>query len=173
MNIDPLSQLPPWDEKEINKYNRPEKGDEWKVREERAAAKALYHQWREIYHMVYTYTDTMMEEETSGDAEAELEESHQECTQRLVYENLFIIAPKIIGATSVNSYVLKMENAAIIRMNVIQMMEQVGFAALMGWADEQHKAVIAEAVDAFKSLFRDWVATFRKDDYEDEWGLFI
>jgi hypothetical protein len=161
MNIDPLSLLPPWDDKEIEKYNPTEKGEEWKVREERSAAKALYNQWREIYHLVYTYTDTMIEEKPA-DAQGEMEESHQECTQRLVYENLFIVAPKILGAASVNSYVLKMENAAIIRTNIIQMMEQLGFAALMGWAMNSTKPLLPKPLKHSKHAFATGLPLFVK-----------
>jgi hypothetical protein len=65
-----------------------------------------------------------------------------------------------------------MENAAIIRTNCRQMMEQVGFAVLMGWAEKEHKTVINQTLDNFKLTFKTWVATFEKDEFEDEWGLF-
>jgi hypothetical protein len=52
------------------------------------------------------------------------------------------------------------------------MMEQVGFAVLMDMADETHKKVIEESLNEFQNFFREWVATFKKDEYEDEWGLF-
>jgi len=25
----------------------------------------------------------------------------------------------------------------------------------------------------FRELYKAWIGTFRKDDYEDEWGLFL
>ncbi|MFW1545171.1 hypothetical protein ACEWAO_23770, partial [Vibrio parahaemolyticus] len=81
--------------------------------------------------------------------------------------NVMIVAPKIIGAISMDLYVLKMENAATIRINCKQMMEQIGFAVLMGWADDSHKKVIEEALFKFKELFRQWVSTFHKDGFED------
>ena len=62
--------------------------------------------------------------------------------------------------------------AAIVRKNCIEMMDQVGFAALSGIGDEAYKKVIEEAMNEFMELFKNWVATFQKDDYEDEWGLF-
>jgi len=83
-----------------------------------------------------------------------------------------IVAPKIMGAVGCDLYILKMENATIIRTNCRQMMEQVGFAVLMDMADETHKKVIEESLNEFQNFFREWVATFKKDEYEDEWGLF-
>jgi hypothetical protein len=53
------------------------------------------------------------------------------------------------------------------------MMVQISFAAMIGDADEQHKEVIEESLNKFRALFKQWVATFEKDDYEDEWGLFV
>jgi hypothetical protein len=51
-------------------------------------------------------------------------------------------------------------------------MEQVGFAVLMDFGDEEHKKVIEEAMNEFRQLFKNWVTTFQKDEFEDEWGLF-
>jgi flavorubredoxin len=39
--------------------------------------------------------------------------------------------------------------------------------------DEKHGVVIQEEINAFRELFKQWVATFQKDETEDEWGLFI
>ena len=43
----------------------------------------------------------------------------------------------------------------------------------MGFADESYKKVIEQGMNEFRLLFKDWVATFQKDEFEDEWGLFI
>jgi hypothetical protein len=43
----------------------------------------------------------------------------------------------------------------------------------MGNADAAHKEVIEDALENFRGLFRQWVATFKKDEHEDEWGLFL
>ena len=69
-------------------------------------------------------------------------------------------------------YQIKMENAALIRFNCRQMWEQIAFAVLTGSADAEHKEVIEEVLNKFKQLFSSWVATFKPDEYEDEWGLF-
>ncbi len=79
-----------------------------------------------------------------------------------------IIAPKIHSATVVDMYALQMENAAIIRTNARQLMAQVAFAVLMGFADEAYKKVIKEAMIEFRELFKIWMATFQKDEFADE-----
>ncbi|MFC4232338.1 hypothetical protein ACFOW1_10580 [Parasediminibacterium paludis] len=107
----------------------------------------------------------------STDEEDEL--TNGTTVKQLIYQNIMLIAPKILSAARMDSYVLKMENAAVIRHNCKEMMDQVSVAVMLGIADEQHEAVIEEAVAVFRELFKHWVATFKKDDYEDEWGLFL
>jgi hypothetical protein len=65
-----------------------------------------------------------------------------------------------------------MENAALIRFNCRQMREQIGFAVLTNKAEMEHEEVNEEALNKFKELFRARVATFKRDEYEDDWGLF-
>ena len=38
--------------------------------------------------------------------------------------------------------------------------------------EEAHGQVIRDEIDKFRELFKIWVSTFEKDEYEDEWGLF-
>jgi hypothetical protein len=52
-------------------------------------------------------------------------------------------------------------------------MEQVSYAALTGQTEEAYVVVIEEAMEQFRLLFSDWVTTFQRDEYEDEWGLFL
>lgn len=166
MDLDKLNFLPPWRDDDF--FDDRDEGEEWKRREGREAAKALYLKWRELFALIFAFAENL-----ANDPEEGKPETHEQSTQKLLYENAMIIAPKIVGAAGVDLYVLQMENAAIIRTNARQLMEQVGFAVLMGFADESYKKVIEEGMNEFRLLFKNWVATFQKDDFEDEWGLFI
>jgi len=163
MDLDKLNFLPEWEDDKFDD----EEGEAWKTNEIKAAGKALYLKWREVFGLVIAFTENLSDGEFAGE-----KETHEQSTQRLIYENAMIIAPKIRSASAVDLYVLQMENAAIIRTNARQLMEQVGFSVLMGFADESYKMVIEEAMDEFRELFKNWVSTFKKDDIEDEWGLF-
>jgi hypothetical protein len=33
--------------------------------------------------------------------------------------------------------------------------------------------IIRDEIDKFRELFKQWVASFEKDEYEDDWGLFV
>ncbi|TAF56781.1 MAG: hypothetical protein EAZ62_00640 [Sphingobacteriia bacterium] len=163
MDLNDLNFLPEWDESRY-KLGPDDAAEEWRKGPARAIAKAMYKQWREVFGLVIAFAENLADDG---------EESHPASTKALIYENVMIVAPKIIGAISMDLYVLKMENAAHIRANCKQMMEQIGFAVLMGWADEDHKNVIEEGLQKFRELFRQWVSTFQKDGYEDDWGLFL
>jgi hypothetical protein len=130
------------------------------------AGKALYEQWREVFKLVMTYAAVLA-------ADPDEEGSQEQWTKRLIHENAMIVAPKIVSASHSSLYVLQMENVAVIRFNCRQMMEQVSYAALSGQADASYKEVIEEAMEQFRSLFKAWVTTFRRDEYEVEWACFF
>lgn len=137
-----------------------EEARKWET--ELAAAKTLYNQWREVFALVTLFADTLQVDD-------DVEEGF---TKRLITENLMVVAPRIMSAAGDTLYMIKMENAAVIRFNCRQMMDQVRYAALTGAADKDHKGVIEEAMQKFQEAFRQWVALFKRDEYEDEWGLF-
>ena len=154
--------LPDWENFRISKI---EDGEEWKWKIHLDAARSLYEQWREVFQLVMAFSDTL--------PEAKDEEEMVLSTKQLIFENAFIIAPKIMSASRDTLYEIKMENAALIRFNCRQMMDQIGYAVLIGNADQAHELVIEEALNEFKLRFRHWVSLFEKDEFEDEWGLFI
>jgi len=165
MDLDKLNFLPPWRDDE---FFDNEDAEDWKRKETRESARALYLKWRELFPLVFAFTENLADEPEEGKVE-----TNEQSTQKLIYENAMIIAPKIMKAAVVNLYVLQMENAAIIRTNARQLMEHISFAVLMGFAEERYKKAIEKGMNEFRLLFRNWVSTFQKDDFEDEWGLFI
>ena len=162
MDFTNMHSLPEWDDHRMLK--RRYEGEEWKMAPQLESAKNLYNKWREIFLLVESYCEMLQDSK---------EYDHAEKNRELIWQNLFIVAPKIIGAAGVDQYVLKMENASIIRNNCRELMEQVNFTAMVGAGEEEYAAAIEREMDIFRDLFKTWVATFRKDEYEDEWGLFV
>ncbi|UAY52308.1 hypothetical protein [Ferruginibacter albus] len=158
MDLGQLFFLPEWDDKFLRLNN--EEGEEWKTNKAIQIAETLYNKWRDVFHLSIAFAESLPEDEEQG------------FTQKLIIENLMVVAPKIMSAAGDTLYIIKMENAAIIRVNCIQLMEQIGVSVLMGLADEKHEKVIKDEMQNFRLLFKEWVATFEKDDCEDEWGLF-
>lgn len=157
MDMSYLNPLPEWED--LRQHI--DKDEAWKWKEALQAAEKLYCQWREVFGLVMAFIETLPEEENESLS-----------TKSMICQNAYIVAPKIISASGDTLYQVKMENAALIRFNCHQMWEQVGFAVLTNKADVAHEEVIEEALNKFKELFRNWVATFKRDEYEDEWGLF-
>ncbi len=159
MDITDMHSLPEWDDHRM--LQRRYEGEEWKMATQLEAAKNLYNKWRDIFLLVESYCETLQDSK---------EYDHAEKNKELIWQNLFIVAPKIIGAAGIDEYVSKMENASIIRNNCRELMEQVNFTAMVGAGEEEYAAAIEREMDIFRDLFKTWVATFRKDEYEDEWG---
>lgn len=163
MDLNHLNYLPDWDE------SLPEdEGEAWKTIELRSSGKALYLIWQVMFGLIIGIIGDPSEMEQTSSPE-----THDMWTRKFIYENAMMIAPKIRSASLVNMYILQMENASIIRTNCIQMMEQIGYGVLSDFIEPNYKEIIDEEMIRFRELFKNWIATFKKDDIEDEWGLFI
>ncbi|MBX3241140.1 MAG: hypothetical protein KIT80_16655 [Chitinophagaceae bacterium] len=162
MDFSDMHSLPEWDEHRM--LSRRYEGEDWKVKEQLNAAKKLYNKWREIFVLVESYCETLQDSSEYDQAQKNKE---------LIWQNLFIVAPKIISAAGNDLYVLKMENASIVRNNCRELLEQIRFTAMVGANEENYAEAIENEMAVFRELFKQWVATFRRDEYEDEWGLFV
>ncbi len=161
MDLDNLNFLPEWEDDDFED----DEAEGWKKQEGRQAVKLLYEHWRDFFGLIIALADNLCgEEENTG--------SHEELIQKMIYENAMIIAPKLISAAHADMFMVQMENAAIIRTNARQLMEQIMFSEMMGFISSDYKKVMEEAMMEFKALFKNWVATFQKDEFEDDWGLF-
>lgn len=152
-----IFSLPEWKE---NYFPVNEEGEDWKHITAKNAARNLYDKWREVFQLIMAFSDTLADEENPPS------------TRDLIYENAMLVAPKIVSAVGDTLYIIKMENASIIRTNCRQLMDQVIFAGMAEKAEKYHEDVIREAMEEFRLLFREWAATFVRDEYEDEWGLY-
>ena len=83
----------------------------------------------------------------------------------------FQVAIKIRSSV-VDLYMLKMENACLIRKNAENIRVATNHFLLTGTMEEKHYYIVRAEIDQFRELFKIWVSTFEKDEHEDEWGLF-
>ena len=98
----------------------------------------------------------------------------QETTARFMHENALIIPAKLAGAMSIDLYDLQMEAAAIIRKNARELYVMVGSLRFDDdFKEKEYIELLRNAIDEFRLLFVDWVATFDPWNYIiDRWGLF-
>ena len=166
MKIDDLNELPAWDDHEFGSDDND--GEGWKPNPTKDTCKAMYRQWNIVMTVLKAAFDSLKE---SGDDEMfckEMMEDHVSMIMGDAYE----VAVKI-KSSETGLYIIRMENAAIIRKNAQFIKISTNSFMLEGYMEPQHRQIIRDEIDRFKELFKTWVSTFEKDDCEDEWGLFI
>lgn len=166
MDYDKLSDLPEWDDEEFR--DEDEEGEEWKPNPTRDACKALYQQWQQVMIVLNGAMDSMTVEEKEDGFPADYWEDHK----AMILGDAFQVAVKI-KSSEVGLYTIRMENASIIRKNAQFIKSSMLTMMAEKVIEEAHGQVIRDEIDKFRELFRIWAGTFEKDEYEDEWGLFI
>jgi hypothetical protein len=178
-----LSYIPEWGDHSRH-YSESEAGDEWKHKIKNERAEKLYNKWKEIDFLIEAIWDKCdlsapetQDKESKGKGNEEDEDDFRlpkeliEWHREEMRGNSLIIPAKISGAEAGDLYIIRMENAAIIRKAAMDiyldchMLEEND-------ADEQDVELLRSEIDQFRLLFIDWVNGFEKDEYEDDWGLF-
>ena len=84
-----------------------------------------------------------------------------------------LICPKIAGAEGIDSYDLKMENAALIRKAGKDLATGCSGLKMAGFEPTEYLDILSNTVEEFRILFAEWVKTFDPTNYTiDRWGLF-
>lgn len=162
---DNLSDLPEWDDEGFRRIDE-EEGDAWRESGAREACKALYNQWREVMagiNGLFAYARQ----------HADMPEGFLHGQKSMILDEARQVAVKVRSSDAAGFYVLQMENAAIIRKSAQFVASQILAMADMGFIEASHAAAVRADIDLFRQLFRAWIGTFEKDDYEDEWGFFV
>jgi hypothetical protein len=192
-DADQLSYIPEWGDRGRN-YDTGEEGDEWKSKLKNERAEKLYNKWKEIDYLIQAIWDKW---DLSAPDETEKEKnklSSEECKKEVDDENAdldwdipkdmidwhrdemrgnsLIIPAKISGAEAGDLYILRMENAAIIRKAAMDIYLDCHLLTEAKVAADQDVELLRSEIDQFRQYFIDWVNGFEKDDYEDDWGLF-
>ncbi|MFD2034374.1 hypothetical protein ACFSKL_06205 [Belliella marina] len=103
-----------------------------------------------------------------------LDEARSELYGSLMMESAAVLGAKFSGAHAVDSYVIKMENAVIMKVHARSLGSLIFQLSLEETHAEEHLQLLRDALDEFKILFREWVKGFDSADrYDDGWGLFV
>jgi single-stranded DNA-specific DHH superfamily exonuclease len=90
-----------------------------------------------------------------------------------IVANAYTIGAKIAGAYGMDLYDLQMENACLIRRACREMVVALRGLEMGGHSEPAHFDLLRTAVEEFRPLFVEWVATFKESDRMwDDWGLF-
>jgi hypothetical protein len=170
MSLDNLSGLPEWDDDEFDDEDK--EGEEWKPNPTKDACKAMYEQWKEVLTLLNAAFDTDHRPDEPEDEEENPEKSFLAQSKGMIIGDAYEVAVKI-KSSEVGMYIIRMENASIIRKNAQFIKSNMLTMIAEGVIAEEHGRLIRSEIDKFRELFKAWVATFQKDEFEDEWGLFI
>lgn len=92
----------------------------------------------------------------------------------MMMEDATVMSAKFAGAHGVDSYVLKMENATIMKVHARHLNSMTYQLEMEETHAEEHLELLREAIEEFRLLFLDWIKGFESADrYDDGWGLFI
>ncbi len=164
--LDNLSSLPEWDDERMNRLDENKEGEEWKSNPTRDACKALYKQWQQVM----TLLNGLLESVKAG--EHSFPQPMLDDHKQMILGDAYEVAAKIRSSEAGGIYILRMENAAVIRKNAQFIRTSITGLIMEEAIDEKHGEIVREEIDTFRDLFKQWITTFEKDEFEDEWGLF-
>jgi hypothetical protein len=103
-----------------------------------------------------------------------LDEARKELYGGMMMEDAMVMSAKFAGAEGGTDYILKMENATIMKVHARHLNSMTYQLALEETHAEEHLNLLREAIEEFKILFVAWVKGFDSTDkFDDGWGLFL
>lgn len=124
----------------------------------------VFQKAEEIRELAQRIIDTM----DKNDPESEVQSS-------LMLEDSIIIPAKIAGAEAVNDFIMKMENAVLIKIHARNLLARTSSLKYLELVDPAYLQLLRDEIDAFRLLFKKWIITFHQNTEKegDGWGLFI
>jgi len=172
VSFDKISGMPEWNDDDFR--DKDQEGEGWKPNPTREACKEMYHQWQQVMTVLKGALESMKtdtgEETCLPDSQgfpAEYWEDHK----AMLLGDAYQVAVKI-KSSEAGLYMIRMENASIIRNNAQFISSSMLTMIAEGVIEEAHGRVIRDEIDKFRMKFRHWVSTFQRDEFKDEWGLF-
>ena len=140
----------------------------------------------EEWKPIYTLNKELSEQinKISGTLQAIIDTTNEE--DEMINEQLkmmqgdsWIVGAKLAGAKGADMYVIYMENASIIRSLMRQMktstygLDSDSTLDTEKGVEQNYIEVLREEIVEFQNIFIKWVSYFEKDEFEDEWGLYL
>ncbi|MBL0126544.1 MAG: hypothetical protein IPP83_03600 [Flavobacteriales bacterium] len=134
----------------------------------------LFKQAEEIRKLATAIVESAPDEIKGGDPKRRDFDDHMlEQSKDDIMANAYLIGAKIAGTSSMNLYDLQMEYACLIRRACREMVVALRGLEIAGHSEQAHFDLLRNAVEEFRPLFVEWVATFKDSDrMYDDWGLF-
>jgi hypothetical protein len=136
---------------------------EHKRKQEERDNHPLFLKAKEIYEVVSSLIESM-------------DEQGREIYGQTLMESAMILAPKLAGAMGSESWLVCMQNGAIIRYHAEYLLISVHGLREFVKTDEAYIKVLRREMEEFRSLFAAWmkeVHAMEDEGFEDDWGLFL
>jgi hypothetical protein len=102
-----------------------------------------------------------------------LDEARKELYGHLMVESANVLQVKFFGAEGTDDYILKMENAVMMKIHARQLHAMTYQLAVESTHAEEHLQLLRNALADFKKLFSLWVTSFDPHQKSpDGWGIF-
>ncbi len=162
-----------WDDEDDNDFGfgdelTPEENEELdrQMREEdkRRRNHPMTQQAEEIYRVVTALVESITDE------------MEREMFGSTMLDSCMIIPAKLAGAIGSGSWLLSMQNAAIIRSHAEYILTGTSGLKYESNVDQRYVQMLREEMLKFQSLFVEWVKEIQQmedEEYVDEWGLFL
>lgn len=88
-----------------------------------------------------------------------------------IFQDAALIRAKIAAAEGADLYSLRMENAVLVKIHARSLEAHTYGLEMMDFKEVHYLEVLREAIEDFRLLFIQWVASFDKaNDIQDNWG---
>lgn len=88
-------------------------------------------------------------------------------------EDSIVIPERIAAAEAVDDYVLKIENATIVKIHARSLQNQSASLLFDGALPKEYLSLLKKEIETFRLLFCNWVKSFNQQGARDDgWGLF-
>ena len=124
----------------------------------------LTKQAEEIYRVVTALVESIKDE------------TEREMFGNTLEESCMIIPAKLAGAIGSGSWVISMQNAAIIRSHAAYILTGTSGLKYESKVDQRYVQMLREEMLTFRDLFAEWIKEIHRmehEEYVDEWGLFL
>ena len=123
----------------------------------------IYKKALEILDLTQQIVDTFNDEDTA------------KIHRQIMLEDAMIIPAKIAGAEAMDDYILKMENATVIKIHARSLLTKTSSAKYLDLQDERYLKLLRDEIEVFRLLFKEWILSFEIDTTKegDGWGLFV
>jgi hypothetical protein len=102
-----------------------------------------------------------------------LDEARKALYGGMMMEDATLLISKISVTEAFSDYVMKMENAVIIKVHAKSLNSMTYQLAIEQTHAEEHLQLLRISIEEFRVLFKEWVRSFDSSErFDDGWGIF-